>query len=347
MANWALDRLIENDVRRDPDAEKMPAMPKVYLYGLAKDDYPRWGTLPAAASLAVLRRVEQDWRSDRYQVLWTSERARRVYQYAQPFSTGDFKINTVTHENEQRIAVQAKIGPSRQTLILSREKGFRRQRQALQNVIHGPLGKDACTELTLYRRKANTGDHRESASGEDQTRWRIFAKICVLVPRSKRKMASGTLIVKTHKDSLIEALDTKGERIWWYHGDHARQIVSKHEAHLSRLQRLADDRKHEKRKPKRRGEGFREMLRSVSRKDTRRIQQIADEVAASVVAFAFRRKYAEIEYDDSERSFAHNFRWHMLREKIKSKSRMSGLEFIERSGDETDAASARKTKNKE
>lgn len=351
LANWALDRLIANDVRREPDSGKMPKMPGIYMYGVAKEEYSRWGMLPAASSLAVLRRVEQDWRSDRYEVLWTQARARRVYQYAQPWSTGEFRLSSIEHEGKTRLAVSAKIGPERKTLILSGEKGFRRQRKTLQSVLTSDLCKDACTELTLYRRKANAGDHRENVSvngngTEARTRWRIYAKICVLIPRKKQKNASGQLLVKTHPESLIEALDKKGERIWWYHGDHARRIVCKHEAHLSRLQRLADDRKHEKRKPKRQGQGFRLMLGNVSHRDVRRIQQIADEVAASVVNFASRRKYAEVLYDDSERAFANNFRWSMLKEKIKSKCRMSGIEFCERSSEAKDTATSRTKKKR-
>lgn len=351
LANWAQDRLIANDIVRTPEMEKMPKMPNIYMYGVAKAEYPRWGMLPAAASQTVLRRVEQGWRSDRYEVLWSNARARRVYQYAQPWATSDFRLSSVEFEGEDRLAVSAKIGAERKTLILSREKGFRRQRKALESVLKSDLGKDACTELTLYRRKANTGDHREQAAAggngkESKTCWRIYAKICVLVPRSKQKNASGELLVKTQSDSLVEALDKKGERIWWYHGDHARRIVSKHEAHLSRLHRLADDRKYEKRKPKRQGQGFREMLGNVSRRDVRRMQQIADEVAASIVNFASRRKYAEVVYDDSDRSFAKNFRWSMLKEKLKSKCRMSGIEFSERSGAEKSTATPRKKKER-
>src|SRR5690606_26288794 len=122
-----------------------------------------------------------------------------------------------------------------------------------------------------------------------------------------------------------------------------RRIVSKHQGHLQRLHRLSDDRKHERRKPRRSGTGFREMLSDVSRRDARRIQQIADEVAASTVAFAQRRRYNRIEYDDRERSFAHNFRWAMLKQKLATKCHLAGIEFRERSGAAAESATARTT----
>src|SRR5690606_19031439 len=232
----------------------------------------------------------------RYKVLWTHERAGRVYQYPQPYATGDFKLATTAHEGEERLSVQARIGDARRTLVLSRGKGFRRQRNTLEAALSGPLGKAALTELTLMRRAVHEGDHRPDHAvpgngGAPTRRYRIMAKIVLLIPRPRRSDASGTLLVKTHAESLIEALDVKGDRIWWLHADHARRIVSKHQGHLQRLQRLSDDCKHERRKPRRSGTGFREMVSDVSRRDARRIQQIADEVAASTVAFAQRRRY--------------------------------------------------------
>src|SRR5690606_14798269 len=230
LANWSLDQLMAAETPRDPSMDRLPDKPAVYLYGLARDHYPRWGRLPAAASLAVLRRIEQDWATDRYKVLWTHERARRVYQYPQPYATGDFKMATTAHEGEERLSVQARIGDARRTLVLSRGKGFRRQRKTLEAALSGPLGKAALTELTLMRREVHEGGHRPDQAvpgngGAPTRRYRIMAKIVLLIPRPRRSEASGTLIVKTHPESLIEALDVKGDRIWWLHADHARRIV--------------------------------------------------------------------------------------------------------------------------
>jgi len=321
LSNWVLDNIIKHEKIRTPDQEKLSKKPKIYLYGEARDNYPRFGILPSSASLSVINRVERDWNTDRYNVMWSYKQSRRVYKYAQPYTISDFKIV----QDENGIKISARIGDDNHTLSLSNSKGFYHQRRRLRNIIK-------YTELTLYRRKANDGDHRsfevERTNGQPiKRRYRIYAKICVVVRKESAIDKNGIIGVRTTKDSLVAAFDSKNKRIWWYNADHARRIVVKHEKHLLRLQRLSEDTKHERRKPKRDGACYREMISNVSKKDVRRIQQIADEVAKSVVEFAYRRKYNGIVYDDRERSFANNFRWSILKEKIKSKCNMRGLKF--------------------
>ncbi len=51
-ANWALRRLLQNDVTRQPGETKCPKMPKIYLYG--ERDWTGW----SESASAVLRTVE-------------------------------------------------------------------------------------------------------------------------------------------------------------------------------------------------------------------------------------------------------------------------------------------------
>lgn len=78
-ANWALRRLLSNDVTRRPGEVKCPKMPKIYLYG--ERDWTGW----SQSAAAVLRTIESNYRSKRYQVVWTGEVSLPSVRYPYPY----------------------------------------------------------------------------------------------------------------------------------------------------------------------------------------------------------------------------------------------------------------------
>ena len=320
LANWASRELWTRDTVRTPDMDKFPKPPHVYLYGLARDNYHRWGILPSSSASAVLRRVEADWRADRYGVIWLSDRSPRKYKYPVPWSTNAFRVGL---DDTGRLFVSAKIGTQRRTLLLSRERGFRRQLISLKELAAGTH--DRITELVLYYRPASIGDHRQSQQAAGK-HWRIFAKVICVLPLTTQETA-GTMYVRTDRDSLVLVVDARSKPVWVYHADHARRLVSKHIAHLKRLQKFQDDAKTHCGVSQHRRRSYREMLARVSAKDCRRIKSVVHEAAAALVNYASKKRFSSVEYNDDERGFAESFNWHELRRAIQSRCHAHGIGF--------------------
>jgi hypothetical protein len=78
---------------------------------------------------------------------------------------------------------------------------------------------------------------RGSFAGESST---ILVKLVAWLLRNgeKKQERDGTLRVRTDADSLLIAVNQKGERIWNYHCDHVRRWAN---AYARQLQRWQDD----------------------------------------------------------------------------------------------------------
>lgn len=325
LANWSVRRLMLNDVIRTPDMDKLPAMPKVYLYGEAKDGFARWLEMPATSANAVLGQVEAKWRAKRYEVLWLNKDRPPAYTYPQPWPVTSQNWRFADTDQDGRLAVSVTLPGGRTELLLAGGGQYARQLAGLRHLQAHP---ELCCELSLIEVKANEGDNRNGDSGRGgsggvRKRTRLMCKIVGWFPRDKGG-ATGELPVRSTDDAILVAVDIEGDRIWTYHADQVKRL---HESHMRRLQRLADDRKAERRKPERDGRDYRAMLADISRRDRNRITTLCHEVSASVVQFARRRGYAAIRYDDTDHSFAPQFAWHKLRTMVEQKCRRDGLEF--------------------
>lgn len=83
LSNWALTQLYARDVKREPGVAKMPAMPRVYLYPEAREQF---GGLPATTVAGMLQAVERKYRAARYEVVWTCGAALPTYRYPAPMT---------------------------------------------------------------------------------------------------------------------------------------------------------------------------------------------------------------------------------------------------------------------
>lgn len=324
LSNWAVRKLLGNDVTRASGETKLPPMPAIYLYGEAPECHA-WCSVSKGTGGAVLQAVEQRYRAVRYDMIWRASAAPPVYRYPQPIPLrpDGYKLGII----DERVCAEVLLSGQRHRLTLAGGHQYRRQRKAIEWLIeHSEL----MAQASLYEVEAHTGDHRPTNTKRDngggvRRSKRLLLKVVGWLPIKADSIPDNTLSIHTDAESLLVAVDNDGERVWTYNADHAKRIAMRHSSHLGRLSRLSDDRKAERRKPARESRSYRNMLQERSSKDHSRLTSLCHEVSASVVQFAARRKCAEITYDDAERKFCASFPWAKLGLMIEQKSKARGI----------------------
>ena len=312
-SNWMNTQLYTRDSRRNGKTqakEKLPPMQRVYLYPEARDHFPE---LPSQTIAALERSVSARYRARRYEVNWTGAASLASYRYPTPFPVHNQSWSIRLENNAPVVSVRLAEKPLR--LLLRGGPQFHRQRAAILQMIDGQAVRG---ELAIYR--------RGSFATESST---ILVKLIAWLPRDggKKEQRVGMLRVRTDADSLLVAVNRKGERIWRYHGDHVRRWAS---AHARQLQRWRGDAKADHEPPQ-----YEERRETATRKYRDRMPTCCHEVSAWLVGYACRRRFAALEYDDTARAFCPEFPYAALRQMIAYKADEARVEFHIVSADAT------------
>jgi len=131
--------------------------------------------------------------------------------------------------------------------------------------------------------------------------------------------------VRTDKQSLLVALNTKDEKLWIYNGDHLRRWTAEHR---KQLQRWSEDAKYENRPVP----NFAERREASVRKFGNRMSSAIHEIAAQLAGYAQRRRFASVLYDDSVHEYLDSFPYFRLRVLIAEKLDHAGIKFELASG---------------
>jgi hypothetical protein len=299
-SNWMLTEMYARDIRRTGATDKLPPMPRVYLYPEARIRFP---ALPSQSVAALEQAVGRKYRAKRYDVVWTCAASLPTYRYPTPF--GIPNQGWSVEMDQQKPIVSARVGDKRLRLRLKNGAEFRRQLHAVRLIVAGEAEQG---QMDLYRQ-----GHGKAAI--------IMCKMVAWLPRRACDAAEGTLIVRSTPDAILQAFNLKDEAIWTYHGDHLLGWIAEHGKFL---QRLADDTKAEMRPPT---ESFQRHRREAVERFHRRMSTATHEIAAMLVGHAQRRKFAEIQYNDSDQSFGKGLPWAELRRKIAEKADAAGIVF--------------------
>jgi hypothetical protein len=336
LSNWAVSELAKADVVRMPTMEKLPKPPRTYLYPAARAIAPE---IDSGSVVAILHAVESRWRTRRYNVAWLARESLPNYRYPTPYPIR----STDWHcgRDGGTIVVNARLAGRRWKLRLRGGHQFCRQLTAVSQLLEG---KAVSAELALYERRVNGGDHRPSRSERDgggqQYATRLMCKMVMWLPRKEAASGkAGTLFVRTDSESLLLALDIKGERLWVENCDQVRRWTAEH---YRRLNRWSEDQK-AKQRPHAKHQGRRE---TAAEKYRRRLDSLCHEVSSHLAEFAGRRRYAVVRYDDSNQSYCTQFPWAKLRGQIEHKLSERGIQF-ERCDGEEDAMTARSNASEE
>lgn len=332
LANWASQALARNDVVRTPSLKCLPAMPPIYLYGLAfgekkkgtppqYDGHEAWeGAKIAAATL--LRKVERKYRQERGKIVWRRERRTPEYLYPYPFPVHQ-QAWVPSLDTKKRPLLHLALPGSRVALRLRNGPEFVRAMEVFRQICEGEIAQQ---ELTLCRQRSHAshraeGGERQPGGGHRES-YRIMARIAYRYEAPSQREGL-TAELTTGLDPFLK-LVIPGSHEWVLHAPWARSWIVEHRKFLNQF---ADDLKYEKRWPGSKRRGLNRYRERRCDKHANRMKSFLQETAAQVVGHAARRGAGAILFDDADRSFAPEFPWFALRERLSQKCDEAGLVF--------------------
>lgn len=305
-SNWMMTECYAGDVRRaGAVGEKMPPMPKTYLYPEARKMFP---ALPSQTVASIEQSVQRKYRKLRYKIVWTGDVSLPTFRYPTPFPVNAQSWDASWGEDGQRPHVSVRIGDQRRTIRLKGGSQLGRQRKNFAALVSGDA---QAGEMAIYER------------GDD-----LLCKMVAWLPRPDRRSweQTGELAVRTDAKSLLVAVNGKDDALWTYNGDHLPRWIA---AHARRLHRLAEDQKYENRPVP----SFRSFRDAACEKFRDRMDSACHEIAHQLVEYADRRHFASIRYDDKVKSFCPEFQWAKLRSLIIEKADASAIRVTVASGE--------------
>lgn len=317
VANYTIRLLAQRDIVRTPEMKKLPPMPKMptagpkALYGLARAFAPE---IDSGTAACLTRKIEANYKEYRFDVVWRSARALPSFKYPFPYPVPNQRWSLAVDPGGAMLLTLPLGGESR-VLRLRGGHEFVRQRKMLEQIIAGEAIQG---ELCVLEQVANGSDHRPSVDGKGASR--LMIKVVGWFPRSPAKERVGSLIVTTSKDSLLVALNGKNERLFNIHADHVKRWSI---AHKAQLQRWSDDTKREIRRPV----PFSRRRELSCDKFDRRMKTAIDQIAAQLVHYADRQKFASIEWTPTEERFLESFQWSKLEIAIEQRCDALGIHF--------------------
>lgn len=318
-ANYIISALYAADQAAKQSGDDIPKMPKQNTYALVRRLLP---DLPVNTVSAIDRETRRRYagkNSKGQGVRWSAMvGAASLPSFREPFpfpvKAGDWRAELGDNDNpivwvtlkRDPVGGKGRVSPYRVALMLKSSGGHRRAAALFRQIVNGEL---KARTLKIVAAKREGRSVPMVAIAYDQ-------------PCEEPGEVKGKLCVRTDDRSLLVAApsgDADAQRIWWYHADHGRRW--QHE-HARRMQRLADDYKHEPRRVRHEVEHRRELW---VRKHADRMDTLCHQCAARLVGFASRRRVAEIELDMSERGFASSFPYFKLKELIGQKCERAGI----------------------
>src|SRR6266851_5776485 len=127
-------------------------------------------------------------------------------------------------------------------------------------------------------------------SGQD-----VACKLVAWFPRMAQGTRTGTLVARSESENFLIALNEKDEKLWVYNGDQLPRWAAEHR---DQLQRWSEDQKAEHRPVP----PFAERRGHTAAKYKQRMTSACHAIAAMLVGYADRRRFAAIRWDDSDQS---------------------------------------------
>jgi hypothetical protein len=325
LANWAIHQLALADVQPTAADTELAKAKMPYLYGLAKESYPRWcwWTGQYQAANVILNQAQRRYLRDRLKVLWLRQQALATYRHGVPFPL-DADAWSLERDEGGAYLFSCGLGGKKRTFVLATAKRGR-LKGVLKQIVSGQAVQ---VEAALYERRATLGDHRAvRETGEPIRRKRLYAKLVCWLPRSQSAtecvQRDLTLFVRTDRDSFWVALREGAEQPWILNADHVRGWVKEH---MRRLNRMAEDMKYEKRWPAQKRLQIAQYREELVQRHRRRVDTWIHQATAALVGYAARQRVKEVVYSENE-TYVNPFPWHKLRTVLEQKLDAVGIGF--------------------
>lgn len=337
--NYVTTNLYVNDVRRGQE-EKMPAMPKVYLYPDLTEQFPQ---LPSQSVASIENSQKAKYLRRRYGVLWTNSESLPNAKYPQsaisPSQSWTAKYVPAGKSGGDLVpaVLVTLLRGERYLLQLKGGKDFHRQLRDFRDIVEGRAIQG---EIAILRKRVggNGHDNRNGLSARDgggqKFATRVMVKIAAWFPRKQTADRKGTLYVRSDSDAFLVALDEKQNKLRIWNADHVRRWIAQHRR---QIQRWSDDQKAEQRKPRRRHASFQSRREAAVHKFRNRIESAIKETSAQITGVAVRLRFAHVVLDITDRSYfgEGRFDWSGFHTYLAQRLNQDGITLDIASGDVT------------
>lgn len=344
LANWASQTCARNDVTRTPGMTQLPKYNALDLYALAfgREREKRGRTpdkvLPVVApqydggefwtgakitAASLLRRVQAKYIRERGKIIWRRERRTPEFLFPYPFPVHQQAWAPMLLD-KGRPVVAVGLPGGRISLRLRNGPEFASQMAVFRKLVDGDVGQQ---ELVLTRQRSFRAGHTRQDSqrlpgGGHGNSYRVMVRIAYRIESYAADPAAKHASLRTGGDPFLTLLVPGEERQWLLHAPWVQNWIVEHTRFL---QDFSDDLKYEKRWPTTKRRGLNRYRERRCEKHSRRMKSFLQETASQVVGHAKRRGCGRIVYDDSDRSFAESFPWHLFATGLQHKCDSEGL----------------------
>lgn len=335
LANWCARHLLAHDVVRMPhmqsikDFPKMPALPKGGLYAIAGEAFGlmmsgSWWAGQAGSFAAITKSVMDYWLAHRSAVLWygNEQPPRWRYPYPFPIRSQEWCKAGLDASGKPYVVVNLPSGtprkPIKARLDLRGGQEFGRQMALFRRVVEGDLPR---LQLVIRQQGCSTGCHRATIPGREPAR--VMVKMVATLPVLEATGQRTLTLITDPQAFWVAELD--GRPAWVLNADHVRRACEWLAVHESRRQRMAQDRKAERRLDVGREDAWLRSLERCCDKHARRMSSWLHESAAHLAQFAQRNRVGLVLYRDLDRGFAPLFPWHRLKTLLADKLKALGI----------------------
>lgn len=321
-ANWLVTQLYARDVRRTAGETTLRPMPACYLYPEARAQFP--AIVPINLT-SLIQSVEQTYRRQRYELLWTGARSLATFCYPTPLP-----LHATSWRLEETAggAIVAHVRGDHQWRALRLRGGaeFHKQRAWMSALSTGAALGGAGA---LYRIAARPADHRGAIA-----RSRVLLKIAAYVPRPQRAASDRILVLGTSgSDLLIGRIAGRGVVVT-LSGDQLRRGIAGFDVAMGRVQRdVAVSRRWIP--------AVRHALiarrADLSRRRARAVRTWCQQLGAAVARAAVDLRVGTVQYADEAREFGEDVvPWDLLRRSIACAVDGAGVTWLHLSGTRDD-----------
>lgn len=326
--NTVMSMLWVRDYRRKTGDVKLPAMPPIGTGGVYRmvNESGQHAEIDSGTRASLARSTEAIYQSQRYELLWTMERSLSNFRYPQPYPI---------RKQETRI----ELGPDNEMLLSLRLggrwwqirlRGGNRMRSRTDDFRLLASGQATLDDVELIRTMESasnggkTGTDHNPETGRKETIG-VRVKIVGWFPRTPSTAGTGVLHVRTAADAFVIATHNDGlHDPWILHGQNITRAIARHRRWLVAQ---SDDRKFERRRPKRarsrynagtQARAFRhcEVAKSWLHESTRQVANLAIRQRVGIVKFE--RQVTNVE----------SFPWHQWQAMLGEKLVSAGIVFV-------------------
>ena len=388
LANWCVQQLIRHDVVVLPGMEKLPKRPNIDpedvdefgkgLYGLAREqgiacankpcrrvDGAHWWHGASQTIASITKMVAEKYDQERWDVLWRRSKSLCTYRYPYPWPVNGQSWKDAGFDEAGKPWVIVTLPGGQVKITMRGGAEFGRQLALFKDAVaefvlaKKEKRKPKVKQLVIRQQPTSNGCHRPTVKDGGRT-CRAMCKMVAEVPM-REKPGDRTLVLLTDPAAFwVALLDRRPAWIW--NGDDYKTHMARlnhHTRHLTRLQRMGEDAKMERRTvltstdrftpeqmnawesmdnedkmiaSKNRASRQKPRLERMAEKDRRRLDSWTHETAAHLIGFCIRQKVGEVFYLDRDKGFMERFPWHQLHSKVADKLTAAGIQFYSESG---------------